>query len=113
MKIAVRLSLQPASGRATSYHADDGRQQIDVADRRCVDGAGTLPVRLFDQQWHPSDLVVHNWALARQSVRPHHVAVIGGEDDIGVLGSELVRGVDDPTDLAVYKAVAAKIRSPL
>ena len=81
--------------------ADGGR--VDACSRRA------LVWRRFDQQRHPGDLLIHDRTLAHQTVRAHHIAVVRSKDDVGVFRGESVGGVDHTADLAVDKAVAAKV----
>ena len=77
-------------------HADKGGQEVDVAGQRPAARAG-LGVGMGDDERHVGVGLVAERPLALEAaVGAGHLAVVGGEDDRGVLPQvHLVHRIDD------------------
>ena len=64
---------------------EDGGSQVDVADQRVARVRPLEHPRAADQQRHPSGGVVGEHLAQRNTVLALHEAVVGGEDDVGVV----------------------------
>ena len=108
--ILQRVSVH-RGGRFAAGRAPEGWRQVDVVDEPLGDHTRVPTLGPLDDQRDLDHRIVHVVALENHMVETHVVAMVGSEDDQGVVVESLaLEDVDHATDVVVDLADSRVVR---